>query len=65
MSWPGRTDLVHNAVCEDQPNLTDFEVYACGNPGMVEAAQHDFTAGHSLAEGQFFADAFVESDHRL
>jgi CDP-4-dehydro-6-deoxyglucose reductase len=41
--------------------LTDFEVYACGNPGMVEAAQHDFTAGHSLAEGQFFADAFVES----
>jgi NAD(P)H-flavin reductase/ferredoxin len=60
-SWTGRTGLVHNAVCEDQPNLAECEVYACGNPLMVEAAQRDFTAGHGLPEGQFFADAFVES----
>jgi CDP-4-dehydro-6-deoxyglucose reductase/3-phenylpropionate/trans-cinnamate dioxygenase ferredoxin reductase subunit len=60
-SWPGRTGLVHNAVGEDQQNLAGFEVYACGNPLMVEAAQRDFTTGHRLPEGQFFADAFVES----
>jgi CDP-4-dehydro-6-deoxyglucose reductase, E3 len=41
--------------------LADFEVYACGNPLMVEAAQRDFTADHRLPAGQFFADAFVES----
>jgi NAD(P)H-flavin reductase len=51
---------VHNAVCEDQQNLAGFEIYACGNPKMVEAAQRDFTA-HRLPEAQFFADAFVES----
>jgi NAD(P)H-flavin reductase/ferredoxin len=60
-SWRGRTGLVHNAVCEDQPDLAGFDVYACGNPLMVEAAQRDFTAGHRLPEAQFFADAFVES----
>jgi NAD(P)H-flavin reductase/ferredoxin len=61
MAWPGRTGMVHNAVCEDQQNLAGFEVYACGNPLMVEAAQRDFTAGHCLSEAQFFADAFVKS----
>jgi NAD(P)H-flavin reductase/ferredoxin len=60
-SWPGRTGLVHNSVGEDQRNLAGCEVYACGNPLMVEAAQRDFTAGHGLPDGQFFADAFVES----
>jgi NAD(P)H-flavin reductase len=61
MSWPGRTGLVHNAVGEDQPDLAALEVYACGNPLMVEAAQREFTAAHRLPEAQFFADAFVES----
>jgi NAD(P)H-flavin reductase/ferredoxin len=60
-SWPGRTGLVHNAVRDDQKDLSGIEVYACGNPSMVEAAQREFTAGHGLPDAQFFADAFVGS----
>lgn len=60
-SWTGRTGLVHDAVREDHKNLSETEVYACGNPLMVTAAQRDFTAGHGLPAAQFFADAFVES----
>jgi NAD(P)H-flavin reductase/ferredoxin len=59
--WTGRTGLVHYAVREDHKNLSETEVYACGNPLMVTAAQRDFTAGHGLPDAQFFADAFVES----
>ena len=60
-AWTGRTGLVHDAVREDHRRLADADVYACGNPLMVRAAQHDFTSGHGLPEAQFFADAFVES----
>jgi len=60
-SWTGRTGLVHNAVCEDHGTLSETDVYACGIPLMVAAAQRDFTAGHGLPDSQFFADAFVES----
>jgi NAD(P)H-flavin reductase/ferredoxin len=60
-SWTGRTGLVHNAVREDHTGLAAADVYACGNPPMVAAAQRDFIAGHGLPAAQFFADAFVES----
>jgi NAD(P)H-flavin reductase/ferredoxin len=60
-SWTGRTGLVHDAVREDHGNLSAADVYACGNPLMVSAAQHEFTGSHGLPEAQFFADAFVES----
>jgi len=60
-SWTGRTGLVHNAVREDHTDLSGLDVFACGNPLMVNAAQQDFTRGHGLPDAQFFADAFVES----
>ena len=60
-SWRGRTGFVHDAVREDRPDLAQTDVYACGNPLMVSAAQQSFTEGHGLPEAQFFADAFVES----
>jgi NAD(P)H-flavin reductase/ferredoxin len=60
-NWRGRTGLVHDAVREDQADLAHAEVYACGNPLMVSAAQRSFTEHHGLPEAQFFADAFVES----
>jgi NAD(P)H-flavin reductase/ferredoxin len=60
-SWTGRTGLVHDAVREDHKDLRGADVYACGNPLMVSAAQTHFTAAHGLPEAQFFADAFVES----
>jgi NAD(P)H-flavin reductase len=60
-SWTGRVGLVHNAVREDHPDLSATDVYACGNPLMVSAAQRDFVGHHGLPDAQFFADAFVES----
>ena len=60
-SWTGRTGLVHDAVLDDNNDLSGADVYACGNPLMVSAAQAHFTGGHGLPDAQFFADAFVES----
>jgi NAD(P)H-flavin reductase/ferredoxin len=60
-SWTGRTGPVHDAVREDHDDLSATDIYACGSPLMVGAAQHDFTESHRLPDAQFFADAFVES----
>jgi NAD(P)H-flavin reductase/ferredoxin len=60
-SWTGCTGLVHDAVRQDSADLSAFDIYACGNPLMVAAAQHEFTSQHGLPDAQFFADAFVES----
>jgi CDP-4-dehydro-6-deoxyglucose reductase len=56
--WDGRCGLVHRAVLEDHPDLSGFQVYACGAPAMIDAARSDFmTAG--LAAEEFFADYFT------
>lgn len=55
--WHGRTGLVHQAVTVDHENLADFQVYACGSPGMIEATKRDFIAA-GLPEDEFFADIF-------
>jgi CDP-4-dehydro-6-deoxyglucose reductase len=57
--WTGRTGLVHQAVLDDFTDLSPYQVYACGNPLMVEAAQRDFVALRRLAEEDFFADSFT------
>jgi NAD(P)H-flavin reductase/ferredoxin len=59
--WSGRVGLVHDAVREDHADLAGSDVYACGNPLMVSAAQRSFISDHHLPDAQFFADAFVES----
>lgn len=58
-AWAGRTGWVHEAVMQDHPNLAEHQVYACGVPVMVEAAQRDFVARCGLPAGAFFADAFT------
>ena len=57
--WQGRTGLVHRAVMEDFPDLSDHQVYACGAPVMVDSARRDFTAHCALPEDEFFADSFL------
>jgi len=57
--WPGRTGLVHHAVMADLPDLSGHEVYACGAPAMIEAAQRDFVAQCGLSDEAFYADAFT------
>jgi CDP-4-dehydro-6-deoxyglucose reductase len=58
-AWQGRTGLVHKAVMEDCADLSGFQIYACGNPLMVEAARTEFTALCGLPEDEFFCDAFT------
>jgi CDP-4-dehydro-6-deoxyglucose reductase len=64
--WPGRTGFVHQAVMADLPDLSGWQVYACGAPVMVESAQRDFVQQCKLPAEQFYADAFTtEADlHR-
>lgn len=57
--WGGRRGFVHEAVAADFPDLSRHEVYACGNPVMVDAARHIFTQANGLAAINFFSDAFV------
>lgn len=57
--WSGRTGWVHNAVIQDFPNLSGYEVYACGSPVMVNAARRDFNTVCKLPADAFFADAFL------
>ncbi|MCF2133017.1 MULTISPECIES: CDP-6-deoxy-delta-3,4-glucoseen reductase [Burkholderiaceae] len=59
--WQGRTGFVHRAVVEDLPDLSGYQVYACGAPVMVEAAQRDFTAHHGLPADEFYADSFTSA----
>jgi len=58
-SWSGRTGFVHRAVMEDFPDLSQHQVYACGVPVMVDAAQKDFTTLRGLPEDEFYADSFT------
>jgi CDP-4-dehydro-6-deoxyglucose reductase len=60
-NWTGRTGFVHRAVVEDLPDLSAYQVYACGAPVMVESAQRDFTLHHRLPEDEFYADSFTSA----
>jgi len=60
-NWEGRTGFVHHAVMQDLPDLSAFQVYACGVPVMVQSAHRDFVAQCGLPEDQFYSDAFVTS----
>lgn len=57
--WSGRRGLVHHAVIEDLPDLSGFDVYACGAPAMIEAARQDFCSRCGLPASAFYADAFT------
>ena len=63
--WQGRTGLVHEAVMADWPDLSGHQVYACGAPVMVEAAQRDFVAHCGLPPDEFYADSFTSEADKL
>jgi CDP-4-dehydro-6-deoxyglucose reductase len=58
--WQGRTGFVHQAVLQDVPDLSGYQVYACGAPIVVESARRDYTAA-GLPADEFFADAFTSA----
>ena len=65
-NWTGRTGFVHKAVLEDVPDLSDYQVYACGAPIVVDSARAEYSAVGKLPPEEFFADSFTsEADkHR-
>lgn len=58
-SWSGRSGFVHEVVLADYQDLSEHEVYACGNPLMVEAARASFIGAAHLPASRFHADAFI------
>ena len=62
--WTGRTGFVHRAVLEDHPDLSDFQVYACGAPIVVESARREYVQQAGLPEQEFYADAFTSEADR-
>jgi CDP-4-dehydro-6-deoxyglucose reductase, E3 len=57
--WEGRTGFVHQAVIADFPDLSAYQVYACGAPIVVDSAQADFMKLCQLPEDEFYADSFI------
>ena len=57
--WPGRTGFVHQAVMQDFPDLSGYQVYACGAPAMIEAAKREFMQRCGLPPEEFHADSFT------
>jgi CDP-4-dehydro-6-deoxyglucose reductase, E3 len=60
-NWPGRVGLVHQAVLDDFPDLSAWQVYACGAPAMINAARREFTQLRRLPDDEFFADSFTSA----
>ena len=57
--WRGRTGFVHQAVIADLPDMSAYQVYACGAPIVVESANRDFVQLCQLPADEFYADAFT------
>jgi CDP-4-dehydro-6-deoxyglucose reductase len=55
--WAGRRGYVHEAVAEDHPSLSGFDVYMSGPPVMVEAGRVAFES-RGLSREHMFSDAF-------
>jgi CDP-4-dehydro-6-deoxyglucose reductase len=57
-NWQGRTGLVHQAVLDDIKDLSGYQAYVCGAPGMCEVAHNTFVQ-QGLNVDEFFSDAFT------
>ena len=58
-NWSGRGGFVHRAAMQDFPDLSGYQVYACGVPVMVDSARRDFVSQCRLPEQEFYADSFT------
>lgn len=55
--WNGQRGYVQDAVASDHPDLSGFDVYACGLPEMVTASLEAFRQ-QGLTDENFYSDAF-------
>ncbi len=56
-AWSGRTGYVHEAALEDFDDFSIFDVYSCGPPAMIQAAEKSFQE-KGMKKNQFFYDSF-------
>jgi CDP-4-dehydro-6-deoxyglucose reductase len=57
-SWLGATGYVQDAFLNDNPDLNNTVVYACGSDAMIRGAKDALTKA-GLPSSCFYADAFV------
>ena len=53
-----RTGYVHRAVIEDFDDLSDYDIYACGAPAMIEALGRECAAERGFDPRRMVADVF-------
>ncbi|MBT7409619.1 MAG: 2Fe-2S iron-sulfur cluster binding domain-containing protein [Methylococcales bacterium] len=56
-NWQGKTGFVHEVAIKDHPDMSQFEVYMCGPPAMINAAKEEFMA-NGLEENSVYFDSF-------
>ena len=56
-NWQGRTGYVHDAICEDFADLSNYEIYGSGPPAMIHAGTDAFAA-KGLNLDNYYSDAF-------
>ena len=55
--WQGSRGWVHEAVLQDIPDLSPYDVYTAGPPAMIEAVRREF-AKRGVAANRLFFDSF-------
>lgn len=64
--WQGKSGYILEALRGDFPDLSNCQVYACGSPTMVAAAEKLAIRESQLPPEHFFADAFTsEADKAM
>jgi CDP-4-dehydro-6-deoxyglucose reductase len=56
-AWSGRTGFVHEAILADFDDLSPFDIYSCGPPAMIKAAEQSFQE-KGMAKDRFYYDSF-------
>jgi CDP-4-dehydro-6-deoxyglucose reductase, E3 len=59
--WTGAQGYVQDIVLNQQINLENTQVYACGSNNMINSAKELFIK-NNLKENNFFSDAFVQTN---
>jgi CDP-4-dehydro-6-deoxyglucose reductase len=59
--WNGEKGYVQDIVLNQQINLENTQVYACGSNNMINSAKELFIK-NNLKENNFFSDAFVQTN---
>ena len=56
--WNGATGRVEEVALRDLPDLSGWQVYACGDAPMIEQVRIDLISRAGLPAGEFFAESF-------